>query len=256
MEMEECILCPRVTEGCRGNDTCQVGKKGLTALIHASRVKTDELKEKFEKVMTNMETDSKVKLTVHKKCRQYYTEPNRIASSKKRHRDSILSPQPSPVKRRSCDFNFDIRHDCFYCGSSKGNQKERQYSLTAVRTEEYLDRLKERISRRNDSLSWQVLARVSNYNDLVAAEAKYHRSCMSMFYSGRDPVKKPSQAGRPPDEKRIELFDKLCSHIEDIDECKCSLNELVNIMNSFNNDEELYFSENWLQEKLVRISLL
>ena len=122
MEMEECILCPHVTEGCRGNDTCQVGKKGLTALIHASHVRTDELEEKFEKVMPNMGTDSKVKLTVHKKCRQYYTEPNRIASSKKRHRDSILSPQPSPVKRRSCDFNFDIRHDCFYCGSSKGNQ--------------------------------------------------------------------------------------------------------------------------------------
>ena len=92
MEMEECILCPHVTEGCRGNDTCQVGKKGLTALIHASRVRTDEL-EKFEKVMTNMESDSKVKLPVHKKCRQYYTEPTRIASSKKRHRDSILSPR-------------------------------------------------------------------------------------------------------------------------------------------------------------------
>ena len=60
----------------------------------------------------------------------------------------------------------------------------------------------------------------------------------------RDPVKKPSQAGRPPDEKRIELFDKLCNHIEDN-------NELVNIMNSFDNDEEFYFSENWLQEKLV-----
>ena len=162
----------------------------------------------------------------------------------KRHEDSILSPQPSPVKRRSCDFNFDIRHDCFYCGSSKGNQKERRYILTAVRPEEYLDRLKERTARRNDSWSWQVLNRVSNYNDLVAAEAKYHRSCMSMFYSGRDPVKKPSQAGRPPDEKRIELFDQLCNHIEDN-------YELVNIMNSFNNDEEFYFSENWLQQKLV-----
>ena len=89
MEMEECILCPHVTEGCRGNDTCQVGKKGLTALIHASRVRTDELEEKFEKVLTNMEIDSKVKLSVHKKCRQYYTEPNRIVSSKKRQRDSI-----------------------------------------------------------------------------------------------------------------------------------------------------------------------
>ena len=131
----------------------------------------------------------------------------------------------------------------FIAISSKGNQKERQYILTTVRTEEYLDRLKERIARRNDSWSWQVLTRVSNYNDLVAAEAKYHRSCMSMFYSGMDPVKKPSQAGRPPDEKRIELFDKLCNHIEDNDECQYSLHELVNTMNSFNNDEELFFRE-------------
>ena len=53
---------------------------------------------------------------------------------------------------------------------------------------------------------------------------------------------KSLQVGRP-DEKRIELFDKLCNHIDN-DECQYSLNE------AFNN-EELYFSENWLQEKLV-----
>ena len=127
---DDCILCPHVTEDFRGKNTCEVGIKGLITLIRASRLRSNELEAKFEKVMAEMETDSTVKVIVHKECRQYYTEPNRIAA--KRHGDSI-STQPSPVKRRSYDFNFDIRHDCFYCGSSKSNQKEKQYVLTPVR---------------------------------------------------------------------------------------------------------------------------
>ena len=153
-----------------------------------------------------------------------------------------------PVKRRSCDLTFDIRRDCL-C-TSRGSQKDKQFNITAVQTLEYLDGLKERIIRRNDSWGQQVLSRVSNFNDLVAAEAKYHWTCMTRFYIGRKLDKNLSRAGRPPDEKRQELFEKCCDYIEENDECQYSLRELRDIINLLNDDDSVSISENWLQAKL------
>ena len=59
------------------------------------------------------------------------------------------------------------------------------------------------------------------------------------------------RAGRPPNEKRQELFEKCCDYIEENDECQYSFRELMDIINSLNDDDSVSISENWLQAKLV-----
>ena len=82
--MGECLICLHVSEDFHGGSTSSVGKKGCTSLLNVSRLRNDELFPKFEETLFEMESNSKLKITVHKKCRQYYVEPNKngIAAGK------------------------------------------------------------------------------------------------------------------------------------------------------------------------------
>ena len=74
---------------------------------------------------------------------------------------------------------------------------------------------------------------------------------MTRFYIGRKLDKNPPRPGRPPDEKQQELFEKCYDYIEESDECQYSLREVMDIINSLNDDDSVSISENWLQAKLV-----
>lgn len=71
-------------------------------------------------------------------------------------------------------------------------------------------------------------------SDLVAAEAKYHKSCRSSF---ENPLQKYSSKGRPKSNRKVDAFEKTCQILED--------------------DMELYTVKEFqeLMEKITRIKL-
>ena len=85
----ECLLCPFVSGDFRGEPICSVGRKGALTLVNASRKRSDNLHVLFEQVLEGLQHDATKKLDLHSKCRQYYVEPNRIRTGRKRQGASV-----------------------------------------------------------------------------------------------------------------------------------------------------------------------
>ena len=90
-----------------------------------------------------------------------------------------------------------------------------------------------------------VIHRISHAHDLVAAEAKYHRSCAQSFLHKR--VKRAASTSK--DQIREEAFGKLRAFLDDNDECQYSIPELMEYMENFLNGDEGY-SMKWFKQKL------
>ena len=94
----------------------------------------------------------------------------------------------------------------------------------------------------------KVKAIIVGVHCLVAEETRYHRSCSSKFFSVKKQHLNPSgKRGRPDDEDIVTGLEKVCSYMEDADDCQFTLQELLDVMHQ---NQTCKISASYLKTKL------
>ena len=101
--------------------------------------------------------------------------------------------------------------------------------------------------RRNDKWAEDVRRRLSDCNDLVAVEARYHVSCNVSFGKHDNVTNCP--LGRPTDFTCLQNFEQMCEWLES--QCEpYSLSEVYEKMLEMGGGSDRIYSEKWLKVKL------
>ena len=110
--------------------------------------------------------------------------------------------------------------------------KERKDTSHNVETTEVLRSIKGKALERDDQWGHEVLIRVQNFSDLVAAGAVYHHSCQVRFMLARGP-KSENPKGRPigtTDDTKTQSFKKLIDYIDTGDVKQFTISDLKEIL--------------------------
>ena len=192
-------------------------------------------------------------MSIHTKCRKDYTRPSSIDASQRRN-DVVVTTTPTSKTLRSCVSQFDFKNDCLFCGETTCDDvklpAKRRKSLSQVETIEFRESVLKHSTERNDKWGDSVTARVQNCIDLIAVGAMYHRECRTQFFLAKTQNECKRSRGRPESEAKSVAFLKLCSYLENNDECQYSMSELLEHMDSYLNGKEGY-SNKLLQSKLL-----
>lgn len=160
---------------------------GIKRILECCDLRKDEVYDNIWKYRDEI-LSSKIKVSFHKDCRAKYTSKSNLkhvsTSSESSVKTSALSASGDSTSRRDgreASSSFEIRNDCFICGKSKWNENVTSISTgTGLSTQvKVLDAAR----RREDNM---VMTRMLAHEDLFAYDAKYHRSCLSMFISERN----------------------------------------------------------------------
>ena len=196
--------------------------KKANTLITVCRDRQDETAKAILANETQI-CSGELKLRYHKSCRSKYMHPF--------YRDTTeTQPEESDIDKDACQYTrsrathqmFNWKECCFICGQ-KCNPKQRLTWFRVMGTINSNSKLYSQVLKaaeiRNDK---DVLARLLSSNeDLVAAEARYHRqpkSCASKYISDRNLV---SVSDKNQEKSRANIFiaeilkDEYLSSIED-----------------------------------------
>lgn len=155
-----CVFCKKVLSVSK---TVNVGAKGLQSIILAS-------KQKGDKILEELKTATNIK--VHESCRKKYVRKEYI----KKNLPLPIDESKNKQTLRSSVKDFDFKTNCLICGESicleKEKKKPKEYRqeiriITEVNMKEKLVKICE---SRMDNLGRQIVIRLSNIIDLVAAE--------------------------------------------------------------------------------------
>ncbi|KAF0749504.1 Uncharacterized protein FWK35_00020019 [Aphis craccivora] len=165
-------------------------------------------------------------VTVHCNCRKSYVKENNIATS--------LSTTKNT--RRSDILVFDFKHKCLLCEGDASDEflkkvikkpVQKRDRVHCVETLVFKDSLLETAKNRNDKWGSDVILRVGNVSDLVAAEGRYYGACGKQFFKRISTQQ--SSKGRPENVEVTAAFDFVCNYIENNeDRCQFSLREILN----------------------------
>ena len=201
--MNKCFICEgELSEG----ETREVKEKGLQTLIDYST----KLKDGKHSQLKDLKS-----VKVHEKCRKVYTKARRAEYFRSRQEH----PQVPTTSRRSLTPDFDFLNDCVFCGEegsynflkkqSKKLSSERE-TVHRVETLQVRESILKAGEMRNDEWGRKV-TRISNVVDLVAAEARYHSTCMKKFYQTYPGMER----GRPKSDAVIEAMTHAFNYIEE-----------------------------------------
>ena len=159
--------------------------EGLKAIIHAAEIRKDNVYEQLSEVKHDV-LNQTVTIRYHTKCRAWYTSTSNLKCLQNRHGSSATGNTSSdmaescPTRLRQTETStFNIRTDCFICGTSN-NRKEKLTNITtgtgALTHERIIAAV---LERRHDKIHMRMLS----YSGLFAYDAKYHRSWYSRYIS-------------------------------------------------------------------------
>ncbi len=163
----------------------------VKTIIEASKKYGDGLCQSLE---DKLREDQNVKINYHKNCVSRYTSKTNI----KCNLPDQTETTPSPKKLRTFYSEFDFRLHCFYCGTEckidkdpKHPDRWRQAYLCRSTWSEstkkpYKEFLLEKCNALRDGWGKEVRIRLEGALDLHAADARYHKDCLSKFYTIRD----------------------------------------------------------------------
>ena len=100
---------------------------------------------------------------------------------------------------------------------------------------------------RNDDWGKKVKIIVVGVQCLIAEEARYHRSCSTKFFSVKKQHLNPSGKHGRPDEDIVTGLEKVCSYMEENDDCQFTLQELLDVMHQ---NQSCKISGSYLKTKL------
>lgn len=222
IEKKICMKCNERTSNER-NQICLVGApKGrrntnanpIDKLIEqCEQLKLDELKTRLLEKKRNAEP-----IYMHTLCRIYLN--NKIRAKRRAEAQCELDSKRVMTENvssltRSNEEKFDFKKQCFYCANTcqPDHKHPERKNFEYVRTKDcgIFKTTLQICAHRNDKFSKSIETRLLSVNDLVAAEARYHKSCRSSFEN------KPSTnltPGRPKSEGKINAFISMCEKFE------------------------------------------
>ncbi|KAJ8866358.1 hypothetical protein PR048_032201 [Dryococelus australis] len=231
--MEECCLRPCFhPEG----ETIQLTKIGLNTVIEISRLRNDGL---------DHELAGSHGLTVHVACRKNY--------ARKR---TAIQVSTTPKLRRTKIQVVSFRSQCLFCSRSCVHTSKLRSlgkeEWSAASTLHVVASVRQMTEKRGDC-EWakEVLVMLTGAIDLVAEDGRYHRHCCQRLQVCGSP--KPGtvvKSGRLPDTLREDAFQGLCQCIEDNEECRFTISELVGKLAEISPDSQPY-SEKHLKRNLT-----
>lgn len=181
-------------------------REGLLSIIKASEIRKDEV---YNNLWNSQEDilSLKLKVSFHKSCRASYTHKKSLLRFQTGGSTGIIatatcSSESGSTKDRLSrheTYNFDIRKQCFICGtaSKKGEKLTQIATGSGCSTR---DKVLSAAERRQDNL---VHLRMLAHPDLFAFDAKYHRTCYSHYISERNIAASQSKAA-----KEASVYDK------------------------------------------------
>ena len=195
------------------------GPDRLNSIVDASKRRGDGLHD----TLASRLQDTSRSLLVHRNCASTYTSKTHIKRFLQRQRKSTEEPDIKR-SRRSAITPFKFKEHCLICGehcSSEPDSKnpERWRRVVQCRTADRghnQDSLKDVILKacdmRNDDWAQQVRIRVEGaVSDLHAADAQYHKDCMSTFRGPRN----IRSASHKPAQVEDEAFNRVISDLNE-----------------------------------------
>ena len=178
--------------------------EGMKAVIHAAEIRQDDVHETLVEIKDNI-LDGTVVISYHKKCMAWYTSASNLKYVRNVPTTStsanVLADSVPTRLRRTETATFNIRTDCFLCGTSN-TRKEKLTNVTTGTGASTRERiLAACLERQDDTIHMRMLS----YPDLFAYDAKYHRSCYSRYVSPRN-VK--AERTKAESEKSLNDYDK------------------------------------------------
>ena len=230
--VERCVLC----QGDFRSEKCsKMYKKGIDTLAAVSSMRGDsELTERLKSAPTG--------LLIHASCRRDYT--------KKRHLENVDDgASPRSRKLRSSLSSFNWKTNCFLCGTEAAPDLKHPNRdlIIRVRTFEIRARMLKVCELQLHHWCEDVQARLYDCCDLVAVEARYHRSCYDSFLL---PTKSGCvKPGSPVDIEMSDSFQLICQWLEtEGDADLYTIDELYNKMSELSAGE--IYTRKTLKEKL------
>lgn len=185
---EVCVICCKVLD-----DSAPFVKNpttlGVKAIICAAELRQDGVHERLSGIKDEILNGS-VTVRYHTKCRASYTSASNLKYVQ--NEPSTSSPVAATSDsqdgasqkrlRRSDTSAFNIRTDCFICGSSN-TRKEKLTKVSTGTGSSTRQRIIEAALERQDN---EIHMRMLSHPDLFAYDARYHRSCYSCYVSDRN----------------------------------------------------------------------
>jgi hypothetical protein len=245
---ETCILC-KGSESSQENPL-QDGRKGVGTLLKYAKNRTRDINlvNRIEEQLSLKEH----KIKVHRSCQRFaYNE------SRKRP----LSPLKEAIPEKKSKIprsTFDWKSRCLFCGEIcyKNTKKPERNDCHEVTQLRFKDEVLLKCQKRGKEAE-EVEIRVRGCYDLVATDARYHKSCLSLFYNlakpwtggkyGKENIKSV-KVGRPEEEQKRCHFEQLCEWMEYEAELY-TVTELRNEMIGMVDSETVYTTK-WLKKKL------
>lgn len=219
MSSEQCFICE---ETLSHGETVIVKERGIKTLIESSR----ERKDNKQLFLSGLNC-----VTVHVKCHKSYINKKLIIASlkaKKKNAPTVIAA------RRSSIPSFDFKTTCLFCVEDasvefiKRQTKRivaRRDTVHVISTMQVKENILEAARKRGDTWGEVVSMRITNVADLVAAEGRYHGSCIRKFFHS---LKTYEVSGRPETEYLKTVIDFISSFLEEHrDECQFSLTEIL-----------------------------
>jgi len=186
--VDKCVICCKALD-----DSCPYVKcptsGGMTGIIQAADIRQDEVYARLSEIKDDILNGS-VTVRYHTKCRAWYTSASNLNCVQKQpsSRTSVVDiddpPGDSgPVRlRRSDTSSFNIRTDCFLCGSANTRKEKLTCVSTGTGSSTGERIIKAALDRKDDEIHMRMLS----HPDLFAYDAKYRRSCYSRCVSDRN----------------------------------------------------------------------
>lgn len=217
----------------------QDGRKGVDTLLNYAKKRTRDidLVKRIEEQLSLKEPNIKV----HRSCQ-------RLAYNESSKRPLSLLKEAIPEKKRKISRSaFDWKSRCLFCGEAcyKNTKKPEKNDCHEVTQLRFKDEVLLKCQKRGKE------AEEVEVRDLVATDARYHKSCLSLFYNLAKPWtlgKYGKEVGRPEEEEKRCHFDQLCDWMEYEAELY-TVTELRSIMIGMVDSETVYTTK-WLKTKL------
>lgn len=232
-----CVIC-RVVINKDADDFAEVSR-GLDALIDYSEKYNDEQ-------LTNFLLSGPRLVLVHSSCRKSFTNKRRYEQFCEKQKLSANADDATTSNKflRSTVTPFNWKTHCLLCGliidprNSKGD-------IRRVETLEIRDNLLKTCDSRDDEAALNVKSRLLMCCDLVAAEAIYHKTCHTRFYSSNV----HEAPGRPLETHKLQLFEKLCEILE-LSGDLMTVDELTNVAKELGHDSADIYTAKYMKMKL------
>ena len=223
METLEPVKCVRCGVGTKADDKLNhVGVKFILGenKVHPVRTLIEQAKNlemtELEQELKKKKLDSSSPIYIHVSCRIFLKNNCRANKNKNEKPSSAVK---NTILNRSDLNKFNFKEKCFYCGAKcvidpRNPSRNPFHLVSTTDTKIYLKTL-ESCKKKKDSQTEKVNQRLRSISDLVATEAKYHKTCRSSFENlkmGQHYI------GRPISNKKSESFHKVCKQLEESDE--------------------------------------